>query len=495
MLQQLRNSIHQENTNLAFCIRNQSYSYADLLFYVNGIRKMLRDDCPAVHFIGLAGYDDIETYASILAIWAEGYAFVPLSTASPVERNFEVLRQVGTNYALSSRSDTDSFLFGAKVQVTKDLKSKEGSSVDLSNWRADHIMCMIFTSGSTGVPKGVPYTFRNINCTLNAFFSLGYDLSQKDRFLQMFELTFDMSLLSYLPAWCIGASVFPIDHKQVKYLGAYQVLQQHDITFAAMVPSTLQFLKPYFKQVKLPHLRYCLLGGEPLYVELATAWLKAVPHTQVVNISGPCETTMACVGYNLNSDMSKNKSHRKVLAFGYPWKNTKVLIVDEHNNKVKRGDEGELCFAGNNVMEGYWQMPDKNAELFFEKRIDGKDYRFYKSGDLAFQDEEGTLYSCGRKDQQYKIQGYKVELGDVERHARDVLEKQNVAATVIQNEKGILEIHLFVEGKTIDSEAIQAHLKQWLPVYMLPKKIHALDRLPLTLSGKLDRKRLKDFID
>ena len=342
MLQHLKNIVQQGNTNLAFCIRNQSYSYADLLFYVNGIRKMLRDDCPEAHFIGLAGYDDIETYASILALWAEGYAFVPLSTGSPKERNDEILRQVETDYVLSSRSDTESLLSAAKVAVTKDQQSDSELNFDLSKWEADQMMCMIFTSGSTGVPKGVPYTFKNIDCTLDAFFSLGYELSHDDRFLQMFELTFDMSMLSYLPAWCIGASVFPIDHRQVKYLGAYQVMQEHEITFAAMVPSTLQFLKPYFAQVKLPALRYCLLGGEPLYVQLATAWMKAVPHTQVVNISGPCETTMACVGYNLDSDISKNKSHRGVLAFGYPWKNTKVLIVDEQNNEVKSGEEGEL---------------------------------------------------------------------------------------------------------------------------------------------------------
>ena len=146
-------------------------------------------------------------------------------------------------------------------------------------------------------------------------------------------------------------------------------------------------------------------------------------------------------------------------------------------------------------MEGYWQMPDKNAGLFFEKIIEVKKYRFYKSGDLAFQDEEGTLYSCGRKDQQYKIQGYKVELGDIEQHARALLKKQNVAATVIKNEKGILEIHLFVEGNEIDSEPIQEYLKQRLPVYMLPKEIHEIDSLPLTVSGKLDRKRLVDLIN
>ena len=494
MLQQIKNSFEKHSAKIAFCIRNQSYSYADLLLYVNGIRNLLQKERPQSHFIGLAGFDDLETYAAILALWAEGYAFVPLSPNSPVERNESVLRQANVSYVLSSRASTDSLMTTAKVILTKEAKGTNQSFSDLSDWKVDEIMCMIFTSGSTGIPKGVPYTFKNINTTLDAFFALGYDLSEKDRFLQMFEFTFDMSLLSYLPAWCIGAAVYPINHKQVKYLAAYQVLQQQAITFAAMVPSTLQFLKPYFAQANLPDLRFCLLGGEPFYTDLAAAWIPCIPNARVINISGPCETTMACIGYELSRKMSENKSHQNILAFGKPWKNTKAMLVNEQLEEVSVGEEGELCFAGDNLMQGYWKLPEKNADLFFDKTIDGQSYRFYKSGDMAFADESGILYSCGRKDQQYKIQGYKVELGDVERHARDFLVIKNVATTVIKNEKGILEIHLFVEGQIENEDELLSFLKQQLPVYMLPKNIHQLDHLPLTQSGKLDRKQLKDLV-
>jgi len=223
MLQQIKNTFQRHSAKIAFCIRNQSYSYAELLLYVNGIRELLQKERPESHFIGLLGFDDLETYASILALWAEGYAFVPLSPNSPLERNEEILRQVKTSYVLSSRASTANLVKTANVILTKDVKGLNQDVIDLAGWNADEIMCMIFTSGSTGVPKGVPYTFKNINSTLDAFFGLGYDLSENDRFLQMFELTFDMSLLSYLPAWCIGAAVYPINHKQVKYLAAYQV--------------------------------------------------------------------------------------------------------------------------------------------------------------------------------------------------------------------------------------------------------------------------------
>ena len=494
MLEQIKNTFQKHSAKIAFCIRNQSYSYADLLLYVNGIRNLLQKERPQSHFIGLAGFDDLETYAAILALWAEGYAFVPLSSNSPLERNEEILRQVETTYVLSSRVSTDTLVKTAKIILTKDIVGKEAEYSDLSNWKADEIMCMIFTSGSTGVPKGVPYSLGNINTTLDAFFALGYDLSEKDRFLQMFEFTFDLSLISYLPAWCLGAAIYPINHKQVKYLAAYQVLQQHAITFATMVPSTLQFLKPYFAQASLPDLRYCLLAGEPFYTDLAEAWMRCVPNAKVINGSGPCETTMVCVGYDLSRNLAENKSHNNVLAFGKPWKNTTTIIVNEQLEEVPVGEEGELCFAGGNVMQGYWKLPEKNANLFFNKTIDGVSHRFYKSGDMAFIDESGILYSCGRKDQQYKIQGYKVELGDLERHARDFLVNKHVASTVVKNEKDILEIHLFVEGGIENENELATYLSGQLPVYMLPKGIHTIVRLPLTQSGKLDRKQLKHLV-
>jgi len=225
----------------------------------------------------------------------------------------------------------------------------------------------------------------------------------------------------------------------------------------------LQFLKPYFAQANLPELRYCLLGGEPFYTDLAEAWMSCVPNALIVNISGPCETTMACVGYELSRNMSENKSHQNILAFGKPWKNTKTILVDEQLEEVPIGEEGELCFAGDNVMKGYWGLTEKNASLFFDKMIDDQLYRFYRSGDMAFMDASGILYSCGRKDQQFKIQGYKVELGDLERHARDFLINKNVATTVVKNEKDILEIHLFVENTIVNEEELANYLRQKLP--------------------------------
>ena len=491
MLTKIKTVFTQHAAKLAFCIGKQSYSYAEWLRYVSGIRKMLSETRPSSHFVGLAAYDDIETYAAILALWAEGYAFVPLSPQSPAGRNAGVLQQVDSTCILSSRGANDQLVNNPEMLwlSTADLQA-EGEPPNFSKLDADQILCMLFTSGSTGAPKGVPYTCKNITTTLDAFFALGYDLNSEDRFLQMFELTFDMSMLSYLPAWCIGASVHTVNSEGIKYLNAFKVMQEQAVSFAAMVPSTVQLLQPYFLQIKLPAIRYCLLGGEPFYTDLAEAWMDCLPNAQVVNISGPCETTMACMGYNLDRTFPNNKSHKNILAFGSPWKNTTVLLLKANGETAQTGEEGELCFGGDHVMQGYWQMPEKNASLFFERSIDGKMIQFYRSGDMAFQDEEGTFYSCGRKDIQYKIQGYKVELGDIEQHARHFMQKGNAVAHVSRNEKELLEIHLFIDQPNTDIAALSAYLQKELPIYIQPRSIRKLKQLPLTISGKADRGQL-----
>lgn len=490
MLAKIVDTLQRDGAKLAFCINNQAYSYAELAAYVAGIRALLRRERPNGHFIGVLSHNAIETYASIIAIWLEGYAFVPLSAKSPADRNRNILEQVKAECLLTSKALSNDLTEGYwTVLVTKDLRY-ENDTLAFSNRAEDEIICMLFTSGSTGLPKGVPYILKNVNSTLDAFFALDYQLTAEDRFLQMFDLTFDMSLLSYLPAWCIGASVFTVGSEGMKYLQAYKIMMEEQITFAAMVPSTLRLLQPYFAQIQLPALRYALFGGEPFYIDLAMDWLSCVPNARVINISGPCETTMACVGYELNRDRAANKVHREVLAFGRAWKNTTTVIVDEQLNVLGPNEEGELCFAGEHVMAGYWQLPIKNESIFFNLMIDGKEHRFYRSGDMAFRDEDGDLYSCGRKDHQYKIQGYKVELGEIEHLATQYMEGLPAIAVVEKQEKGGWGIYLFLEGESVDIESVSVFLKQKLPNYMLPKKIVAMKVFPRTLSGKVDRKRL-----
>ncbi len=496
MLDKITNSCTQFSNKNAFCIKDVFYTYKQFFEIISKVRNFLEREKIEKQFIGILTYDDIETYGAIFGTMYSKNAFIPLNPRNPLDRNLDIIKQTNIKYVLSSLPNDNYFKeLTSTIEIINTINLPEISiNIKIPQIAENHIVCMLFTSGSTGKPKGVPYTFENVNTTIDSFFRLGYNLDENDRFLQMFEFTFDMSLLSYLTALSIGACVYTVPENVIKYLHAFKIMSKYQITFAAMVPSTLAFMRQYFSEIQLPYLKYSVLGGEPFYIDLAKEWAECVPNAQIVNISGPTEITMACMGYNLNTDFSKNKIHNGILAFGKAWANTLAMVFNNKNEPAEPYEQGELCFAGKHVMDGYWKNEERNAEVFFNYKIAGKLYRFYKTGDMAFVDDDGDFMSCGRKDHQYKIQGFKVELGDIEAHARQFTQIINLAAVVDRNEKNILEIFLFIENYTFDTKNVLNYLKTKLPHYMIPSEIFGINQIPINLNGKIDRNELYNIL-
>ena len=187
-----------------------------------------------------------------------------------------------------------------------------------------------------------------------------------------------------------------------------------------MAPSMLRYLKPYFGEIDLPVLKYCILTGEASPVDLVHQWQKCVPNAQLFNFYGPTETTIYCTYYKIDRG-GEIKTLYGMLSIGKPMKNVKAIVADEKHNILPKGEKGELCICGEQVSPGYWNSPEKNAQAFFEKEWNGLTERFYHTGDLCYIDNEDDLMLYGRLDSQAKIQGYRVELGEIEHHAREYL--------------------------------------------------------------------------
>jgi D-alanine--poly(phosphoribitol) ligase subunit 1 len=473
----LQQSFIQHAEKKALCINNTFYTYSQFAEKIKSIQNIILNHTKKQkQIIALHTSDDIETYASILACWFSGCAFVPLNPNHPEVRNQNILEQTGAILISPTGEKTD-----------PDIRQDDKSLIEVVPVEKNDLMCILFTSGSTGIPKGVPMNRGNIDCTMDAFFALDYNLTSDDGFLQMFDFGFDMSMLSYLPAFMLGACVYTVSEQKIRYLAALKVMQDHPVTFAAMVPSTLTFLQPFFSKMALPRLRFSVLGGEPFYKDIFTGWAPCIPNARIINISGPSEITMACMGYEL-SRKEENKHYNGVLAFGSPWKNTTALVVDEQLKPVPAGMQGELCFAGNHVMAGYWKIPEKNKEVFFNFDSGSGLQRFYRTGDMAIRDNDDIFLSCGRIDQQVKIQGHKVELGEIEHHVRTLTGSSKVAAIAHNNDSGLREITIFVdESIVLKNDEIMRNLQKIVPVYMLPSRIIRIKDFPSNNSGKTDR--------
>jgi D-alanine--poly(phosphoribitol) ligase subunit 1 len=493
MFKRIRRSFEEFAGENAFCINSTYYTYQDFGKRVNGIIAEINPDTS--QHIGIVVYNDIETYASVLAVLFAGKTYIPLAPNNPQERTSKIIEQAEIETILTSHIDhVDNVIADTKFIrkiSTKNILS-ETYVPNIPNVSSEQNAYILFTSGSTGIPKGVPIRYQNLGAFVDAFFSLGYDINERDRFLQLFDLTFDLSIMSYLIPLCVGASVFTVPSGEIKFTAAYSILEEQNISVALMVPSILVFLRKYFGEIRLEHMRYSLFCGEALYSDLTRQWSECVPNALVQNVYGPTEATIFCLTYDWKKT-DNNKDYNGIVCIGKPMKNMHAIIVDENLAEAPVGSFGELCLAGDQLTSGYLKNPPKNKDTFFKHFIDHKEYDFYRTGDICCMDDDGDFLYSGRLDHQVKIQGFRVELSEVEFYAREFIGNLSAAAVTSQNATGNTLIHLFVEDFRNTSE-LNEYLKSKLPPYMIPAEIQSLKKFPLNSNGKTDRTALQKMI-
>ena len=412
VLESVINSINSFPGRPAFCINEEHYTYLQFGQCISKIRSELTKTDYNNTKVGLVINDDLETYASIFALWLEGYCYVPLHPNWPLERCLDICNQVEIELVLDSSVDTR--YKSIHVIKTTNLIYSEDNLNPNQNISDDELAYFIFTSGSTGKPKGVPIMRKNVATFINALFEFVSDIDENDKCLQCFDLSFDNSVLAYLVPLLKGACMYTVPHNVIKYVYVAELLEDHELTFSYMVPSTIEFLRPYFSQMKLPKLRYSLFAGGPLHENVAREWHDCIPNAKLFCCYGPTETTVIMSYYPCIKGR-KYKSYNGIVSMGTCMKGTEVIIMDEEGDVLNFGETGEICIAGNQVFGGYWKDPERNKQCFVSKF--GKTW--YRSGDYGYIDDSGDIMSAGRKDSQVKIQGYRVELGEIEFHARE----------------------------------------------------------------------------
>lgn len=488
MVSALEQSLVTYRDKNAFYIREQYYSYGALQERAQAISSYLNLHNTSRLPVGVIGYDAFETYAAIIGIMLSGAAYVPIHPANPMDRNTSIIEQSELCFVFAPNT---SYSFEHLIDISK---TKVITVADLSSasFERNHIISpndiayILFTSGSTGVPKGVPITHHNLESFIDSFFALGYELNSNDRFLQMFDITFDLSVMSYLVPLLKGACAYTVPFDSVKYMFIYELLENHKLTFTLMVPSILSYLRPYFSEIELPELKYSLFCGEALYADITQEWKRCIPNAKVQNVYGPTEATIFCMTYDCSNVLKENNG---MVCIGNPVKNCDILIVDEESKPTNA--KGELCLGGPQVTQGYLKNEEKNASSFFMYN----EARYYRTGDLAYADKDGEILYAGRKDYQVKVMGgFRVELSEIEHHVRVYTSISGVAAVAVPNAMGISQIFLFVEQLNKEVSEVIDYLKTQMPEYMIPAAIHSLVAFPLNSNGKTDRKELEKMI-
>lgn len=467
----IRKSIAQFPNRNAFFIGGVFYTYRQFAERISAIRSVIRSAQKQEQIWGLALHDDLNTYASIFALWMEGKAYVPLHPSWPEDRIASIKAQVGCSNVL-------------------DACDAPFTEMNLDNWAElsdDALAYILFTSGSTGVPKGVQISRRNIAAFMDSFWQTGIHITPDDRCMQVFDLTFDVSVQSYLVALTRGACVYTVPYGQVKYLYAASLIQEQHITFGAMAPSMLTYLRPYFNEFDASSMKACILTAEACPVDLMEAWFDCAKNTEIYDFYGPTEATIYCTYYKLTRG-GDNLSLNGIISIGQPLANVQAIIIREDDSLVNGQEKGELCVAGDQITPGYWKNEEKNQSSFFLR----EGVRYYHTGDLCYWDKSGNIMYSGRIDQQAKIQGFRVELGEIEHHARTFYKNERrVMAIAFQNAQNLTEIALCVEADQENAKALADYLRSKMPQYMIPSRILFEPAFPLNKSEKVDRNALK----
>ena len=354
---------------------------------------------------------------------------------------------------------------------------------------ANDIAYIIFTSGSTGTPKGVMVSagaFRHYLAAVNA--TLGMNAS--DRVLGVSELSFDVSAHNMFATWEAGAALHVLPASAT--MNAVKFARNAGLTVWNSAPSLAGMLRQVrtLAPGSLPSLRVTAFGGEPLPAATVDVWRQAAPGSAIFNVYGPTEATVGCLAQEIG-EAAPVTPGRDVMAIGMPFPGSEARIADRDGRPLADGLPGELLIAGQQLAAGYLDAPELTAARF--PVIEGK--RWYRTGDLALRDASGCFHCLGRIDHQVKILGHRIELDEVDVHLRHASGVDLVSAVAWPLVHGAAHgIVAFVGAPAIDHDGIISALQARMPAYMLPRRVIALQSMPLNASGKVDRHALRQLL-
>ncbi|RBL90503.1 non-ribosomal peptide synthase/polyketide synthase [Chitinophaga flava] len=407
---------------------------------------------------------------SILGVLKSGAAYVPVDPSYPEERARYILEDSGCRTIL----DEQELKRFAAIQDQYERDDLPSAATP------DNLAYVIYTSGSTGTPKGVMVTHRNVVAFLENFGSR-FGLRENMHLAATTNYTFDISVLELLGTIMSGIKVHLLADTDPSYVLGY--ISQHNINVLQVTPSRLnQLLVSAGGDMNaIAGLDVLLVGGESLGVHNYER-LRTLVSTRVIHVYGPTETTIWSTSIELKADT--------VLSIGTPLLNEQVLILDTGLNLCPVGVNGEICISGAGVARGYLNRPELTADKFVSNEfLPGQ--TLYRTGDIGKWLPDGNILFTGRKDDQLKINGYRIEPAEIE---AVLLKYRNIDTAVVTasvNAAGEQELVAYLVSKDdITITDIREYLSEHLPAYMVPVHYVQLPELPLTTSGKVDRKRL-----
>ncbi|WP_330209752.1 non-ribosomal peptide synthetase [Pseudomonas sp. AM4(2022)] len=463
-----------------------SLTFAQLHTQANRLAHYLRDKGVGPDVcVAIAAERSPQLLIGLLAIIKAGGAYVPLDPDYPAERLAYMLKDSGVQLLLT------------QTALLPQLPSAEGvcviamDSLHLDSWptqapglhlHGDNLAYVIYTSGSTGQPKGVGNTHGALAERLQ-WMQATYQLNETDVLMQKAPISFDVSVWECFWPLITGCRLVlagPGEHRDPHRIA--QLVQEHGVTTLHFVPPLLQLFIDEPLVAECTSLRRLFSGGEALPAESRNRVLARLPAVQLHNRYGPTETAINVTHWQCSAADGERSP------IGRPLGNVICRVLDEQLNPLPAGVPGELCIGGIGLARGYLGRAGLTAERFVADPLGAAGTRLYRTGDRARWNADGVLEYLGRLDQQVKLRGFRVEPEEIE--AR-LLALDGIAQAVVLVRDAQL-IGYYTAHAKLDEQSVKIALAAELPEYMVPALLIRLDAMPLSPSGKLDRRALPE---
>ena len=409
---------------------------------------------------------------SLLGILKSGGVYVPIDIAYPEERIDYIIENSHCKLVI----DLD------EIYDFKSTEKLYSSSLDESYINSDHLAYLIYTSGSTGIPKGVPIKHGAISNTILSQIEI-FKNENKEKALQLASFSFDASISEIFTVLASGGELHIITDdvkKDTEKLENY--IEDHAINFATISPSYLKLLQ----LDKIKNLKKLVTAGEVAVIDDVKKYLDQ--GGVYFNAYGPTETSICATIYKITGN---NQLHElSNIPIGFPIANIKIYILGANEKLLPLGAIGEIYISGAGLAEGYLNNPEMTNQKFINNPfIDGQ--KLYKTGDLGKWLNNGAIEYAGRNDDQVKVRGFRIELGEIETIIKQHEAIEDAVVVVKKDSLGIKEtIAFFVLNSTLNTDEIKEFMEDKLPEYMIPSHFISLKEFPLTINGKIDKKKL-----
>ncbi|MFC2366266.1 MAG: mutanobactin A non-ribosomal peptide synthetase MubC, partial [Streptococcus mutans] len=481
--QLIERNVAKMPNKIAIACDEENISFEQLNMRSNFMANKLKDlGLQVGDVVGVMKDRNIEAIIIILALIKLGVTYVPLDSGTPIERVKKIFVKSGMKFVITDLVplQKDILIIDTNAPDFQGL-SKQNPKTEIN---LDQMLYIIFTSGSTGEPKGVAIS--NKQC-INTILDINhkFTLSPKDNILLISSFAFDLSVYDIFGALVSGATLtIASQNKDTNYLK--KVVQNNPITVWNSVPAYMELICNVLADQKpILSIRNIILSGDWIPLELPLKIKKIFPNANLFSAGGATEGSIWSIYYPI----VKVEPEWKSIPYGMPLANQQMYILNNMGNELPIGVMGNIYIGGVGVAMGYINDIEKTNDSFINHPKLG---RIYKTGDLGRLTSQGYMEFCGRKDIQVKVNGNRIELGEIQAILQSFETIQNAIVTVGQNDYQKQLLAYYKSDNEIEKDVLNQFMKQYLPNYMIPSHYIYMSEFPLTSNGKIDKKQLPD---